>query len=350
MNICIVWVACLHSTQTLFVFLIRIAPKLVYLTTGNNMLVSTKISPNLPNEPKKQIRNIFLFKFHIAFLKVLGICPIQKESLLSKIYPIVIYVVLMAVTFYSGCRRLLLSPSTSMVETALSGGGFCMLFIIFSSLFWCNISTYDRWKNLILSICKFDSTVTNSNCVSERNRFDVIRFGLMHIGPIVYIIGDYFIWETANQGIFINDIYVFFTELIAVFLEFKIATFIWEAVNVFESRYKYFNEELKRVFPKEVDEDFSRYKFDFGVQQIKFQYKMLYNGVKELNSIFYWLVLYIFCHAMFLFLTDFYWTFDVFGIKTEVVIEMVWIILGILVSCFYFYRCPVYYLCCLLFL
>lgn len=254
-------------------------------------------------EETAKLRRTDLLILNVFSLKILGICPFERRSFFSIIYPYLSLGGLQCLVFCTILKEILSCQMFIIFEKIMELITLGALFIFNGSLIYSHLKCHNDWKILFHMLKEFDRSSSKTDIMFEQRKLDSFIPILFLIGPVLCSSMNYYLLTTGELD---NEPFVFAVQNCGFFYEFQIAALFWEAACVFQSRYRILEEHLQlNFFRKEKDEDFAKYMFRNEIQNIKHRFKLLYHGVEAMNTIFRWILLFLLSHIVASILLDF---------------------------------------------
>lgn len=245
---------------------------------------------------QKNVRNTFVLKLHIFMLKVLGIYPSIKDSILVNIYASCLLGSGLCGIIFSAIHRFVVFPATDgifLIEQFLASILIFGLWILFLVIFYSIWTKRISWKNFIQIICELDENISKSILRLHNYKWEVFKFIMKNLTLLVCLVINSFIRNIVGDEELV-DLELRLSQNIGLFYDFQIAAFLWEISCIFQSRYTHIEVELQNVLTnKLMDHEISKHILEHAVHDIKYKYKLLYDAVREINIIFGWIILII---------------------------------------------------------
>lgn len=266
---------------------------------------------------------------------LLGICPFEtngtEKVALSKIYMWCVLLIMIICVLLSGGYELLTDiAGFTVIEKLLLGSGTIILLVLYMVILFSNSNYYSKWQimyhnieNLnnisirsgktafklnkcLLCLMQYDKRNNNNARIKKKSSkleifMDSLKCVVIHLTiPCIAILDNRF-WSNNEDFSFataLKSLYQYF----GMHYELLLTIFFWRNVNILIRKYQYLKTVLENIF----EDEFGDFMY---LKDIKKFYKLLFQTVDCLSTVFGLTILIIITDSIIRFLVNIVWGF-----------------------------------------
>lgn len=190
--------------------------------------------------------------------------------------------------------------------------------LLFLSIIFSHWKRQKSWENFLENLSAFDDKVPIHQMKNHEKKLKFLKYLIIYSTPLFNSVVNTYVWLKFGSEDFFKNIPLYVTQQAGLFYEIALSGYLWEISCILESRYQYLSEYMQNIIPKKaLRRHISQYLYEDGIRNVKYKYSLLNEAVKEINAVFGWIMLFVLCHALMLFLFVFYYALKLYGLNAQ---------------------------------